>query len=99
MDLRWLLVILMSLIVIAVIWRDMNGMGNMPWTKCKESLFTQVTTGSAHCALRQIQFHPNYKVLYTHNRYFLLVGNIFYGKNEKKIHIADETMSDLQQTI
>ena len=40
----------MSLIVIAVIWRDMNGMGDMPWTKCKESLFTQVTTGE--CTLR-----------------------------------------------
>ena len=50
MDLRWLLVILMILIVIAVIWRDMNGIGDMPWTKCKESLFTQVTTGE--CTLR-----------------------------------------------
>ena len=29
---------------------DMNGMGDMPWTKCKESLFTQVTTGE--CTLR-----------------------------------------------
>lgn len=50
MDLRWLLVILMSLFVLAFIWRDMSGTGNMPWTKCKESLFTQVITGK--CTLR-----------------------------------------------
>tara|TARA_B100000575_G_C22732779_1_gene439135 strand:+ start:177 stop:434 length:258 start_codon:yes stop_codon:yes gene_type:complete len=50
MDLRWLLVILMSLFVLAFIWRDMSGMGDMPWTKCKESLFTQVIKGE--CTLR-----------------------------------------------
>ena len=50
MDLRWLLIILMSLFVLGFIWRDMSGMGDMPWTKCKESLFTQVITGK--CTLR-----------------------------------------------
>ena len=50
MDLRWLLIILMSLFVLAFIWRDMSGMGDMSWTKCKESLFTQVMTGE--CTLR-----------------------------------------------
>ena len=50
MDLRWLLVILMSLFVLAFIWRDMSGMGNMPWTNCKETLFIQVITGK--CTLR-----------------------------------------------
>ena len=42
MDLRWLLVLLMSLFVLAFIWRDMSGMADMSWTKCKESLFEQV---------------------------------------------------------
>ncbi len=50
MDLRWLLVILMSLFVLAFIWRDISGMGDRPWTKCKESLFSQVITGK--CTLR-----------------------------------------------
>ncbi len=50
MDLRWLLIILMSLFVIAFIWRDMSGTSDMSWTKCKESLFTQVMTGE--CTLR-----------------------------------------------
>ena len=50
MDLRWLLVLLMSLFVVAFIWRDMSGMAEMSWTKCQESLFTQVITGE--CTLR-----------------------------------------------
>ena len=50
MDLRWLLIILMSLLMIGFIWRDMGGMGEMHWTKCKESLFTQVIIGK--CTLR-----------------------------------------------
>tara|TARA_B100000989_G_scaffold213752_1_gene162425 strand:+ start:542 stop:781 length:240 start_codon:yes stop_codon:yes gene_type:complete len=50
MDLRWLLILLMSLFVVAFIWRDMSGMAEMSWTKCKESLFTQVITGE--CTLR-----------------------------------------------
>ncbi|MBT5574093.1 hypothetical protein OAM77_02960 [Alphaproteobacteria bacterium] len=50
MDLRWLLIILMSLFVIAFMWRDMSGMADMSWTKCKESLFTQVIKGE--CTLR-----------------------------------------------
>ena len=50
MDLRWLLIILMSLFVIAFMWRDMSGMADMSWTKCKESLFTQVIKGK--CTLR-----------------------------------------------
>ena len=50
MDLRWLLVLLMSLFVLAFIWRDLSGMADMSWTKCKESLFTQVIKGE--CTLR-----------------------------------------------
>ena len=50
MDLRWLLVVLISLFVLAFIWRDMSGMADMSWTKCKESLFTQVIIGE--CTLR-----------------------------------------------
>ena len=50
MDLRWLLVLLMSLFVLAFIRRDMSGMADMSWTKCKESLFTQVIKGE--CTLR-----------------------------------------------
>ena len=50
MDLRWLLVLLMSLFVLPFIWQDMSGMVDMSWTKCKESLFTQVITGE--CTLR-----------------------------------------------
>ena len=49
-DLRWVWVILLVLFAVAYIWRDVSGVGNPDWMKCKESLATQMFTGS--CTLR-----------------------------------------------
>ncbi|MDA8872904.1 hypothetical protein N9K58_03495 [Alphaproteobacteria bacterium] len=46
----WILVALITTLSIAVIWRDSKGMPDPSWTLCKESLVTQIFTGS--CTLR-----------------------------------------------
>ena len=49
-DSRWIWVILLILLALAFLWRDMSGIGAPDWTKCKESLATQMFTGN--CTLR-----------------------------------------------
>ena len=46
----WILVALIAALSIAHIWRDSNGMPAPSYTLCKESLVTQIFTGS--CTLR-----------------------------------------------
>ena len=46
MNTRWILVILLTAMMIALIWRnEMSGMTDPSWTKCKESLLVQTLTG------------------------------------------------------
>lgn len=49
-DFRWVWVILLALMVVAYIWRDTSGAGDPSWTRCKESLATQIFTDK--CTLR-----------------------------------------------
>ena len=46
----WILVALIAALSIAYIWRDSQGMHAPSYTLCKESLVTQIFTGS--CTLR-----------------------------------------------
>jgi hypothetical protein len=46
----WILVALIAAVSIAHIWRDAKGMPAPSYTLCKESLVTQIFTGS--CTLR-----------------------------------------------
>ncbi|MDC0649791.1 hypothetical protein OAQ37_04700 [Alphaproteobacteria bacterium] len=46
----WVLVALIAALSIAHIWRDSQGMPAPSYTLCKESLVTQIFTGS--CTLR-----------------------------------------------
>ena len=46
----WILVALITALSIAHIWRDSQGMPAPSYTLCKESLLTQIFTGS--CTLR-----------------------------------------------
>jgi hypothetical protein len=46
----WILLALITVLSLAAIWRDSQGMPAPSWTMCKESLFTQVFTGD--CTLR-----------------------------------------------
>jgi len=46
----WILVALIAALSIAHIWRDSQGMPALSYTLCKESLVTQIFTGS--CTLR-----------------------------------------------
>ncbi|MFL2841108.1 MAG: hypothetical protein ACJ0BH_00260 [Candidatus Puniceispirillaceae bacterium] len=46
----WVLVALIAALSIAHIWRDSQGMAAPSYTLCKESLATQIFTGS--CTLR-----------------------------------------------
>ena len=51
MDKRWIIMMLLMAMMIAIVWR--NEWTNMPdpkWTQCKESLVVQVFTGA--CTLR-----------------------------------------------
>ena len=51
MNARWILVILLTIMMIAIIWRnEMSDMDTPGWTKCKESLLVQTLTGK--CSLR-----------------------------------------------
>ena len=51
MNTRWILVILLTVMLLALIWRnEMSDMADPSWTKCKESLLVQTLTGS--CTLR-----------------------------------------------
>ena len=46
----WILVALIATLSIVHIWRDSQGMPALSYTLCKESLVTQIFTGS--CTLR-----------------------------------------------
>ena len=51
MNTRWILVILLTVMMVAIIWRnEMSDIANPGWTKCKESLLVQTLTGK--CSLR-----------------------------------------------
>ncbi len=51
MNTRWILVILLTGLMIAVIWRnEFSQMADPSWTRCKESLLVQTLTGA--CTLR-----------------------------------------------
>ena len=49
-QIMWILVALIAALSIAHIWRDSQGMPAPRYTLCKESLVTQIFTGS--CTLR-----------------------------------------------
>ena len=50
-DRRWIWVGLMAMLALAVIWRgEFSNSGEPSWTRCKESLFEQMTSGN--CTLR-----------------------------------------------
>ena len=51
MNTRWILVILLTTMMIAIIWRnEMTDMADPSWTRCTESLLMQTLTGK--CTLR-----------------------------------------------
>ena len=51
MNTRWILVILLTTMMIAIIWRnEMTDMADPSWTRCTESLLVQTLTGK--CTLR-----------------------------------------------
>lgn len=51
MNTRWILVILLTAMMGALIWRnEMTDMADPSWTRCTESLFVQTLTGK--CTLR-----------------------------------------------
>ena len=51
MNMRWLIYLLLTGLIIATIWRyDFSKRPDPKWTQCKESLLIQTLTGS--CTLR-----------------------------------------------
>ena len=51
MNMRWLIYLLLTGLIVATIWRyDFSDRADPSWTKCKESLLIQTLTGN--CTLK-----------------------------------------------
>jgi len=59
MNTRWILVILLTAMMGALIWRnEMTDMADPSWTRCTESLLVQTLTGK--CTLRyEVETQPS----------------------------------------